>query len=405
LIYFGGDLSGKPLGGWRDRVKLVSQVLQWNAPAEERHADNIKAASSSILQLGYNDISGQIRSALDRHSGVRNVPFSVILIVLTAYWLFVGIVDWFVVRKLLNRPMLTWLSFPLWIVLFSILAYALTALAHPQQCVVNELNVIDADSETGLRRSSTWLNLYTANDALYSVSVSGNTGYVSYFGLPGSGFGGMAPKTVSPNVWNTSAVQPNSNALDSVPVQIRSTKSFFAQEIGNDAVCIGGTLADEEGVPVGTLTSPENMPVLENVLLIYGRWALELGNLEPNKTITLDKKTPRQEMRSLLSAKKDQNNAAWRQLVMYESQSDNLEYIVRAMTLHNVLGGYESVGLHNTFQSSQDFSGLLTVDRVLLFGRVKPADTANVHGGVAVKSVSPYKTQSAAFFAKRCQSN
>ncbi|MDR3233752.1 MAG: hypothetical protein LBT46_08850 [Planctomycetaceae bacterium] len=406
LIYFGGDLSGKPLGTWRDRVKLVSQVMQWDTAAQRKRSDGTVTGGGSMLQLGYSDISGQIRSALDKHSGIRNVPFSVILIILTVYWLFVGLADWFVIRKLLNRPMLTWLTFPLWIVLFSGLAYVLTAFSHPNQAAVNELNVIDADSEAGIMRLSTWKNVYSPNDALYAVSGSPQTsGYISYLGLPGSGFGGMAPNTVSPNVWKTGAVQRDSETLENVPVQIRSTKSFFGETTAKASVSLRAKLSDEEGIPVGTVTAPETMPVLEEAVLVYGHWVLELGRIKPNQTLTLDKKTPRREMRSLLISQTSDTNERLQKPAAYNPQSDDLEYIVRVLTLHRVLGGYESAGLHHTFQSALDMSGLLTADRAVLLGKIKTETEAgsNFKNGFAMMlryaDASPLLTlRSSSFF-------
>jgi hypothetical protein len=38
------------------------------------------------------------------------------------------------------------------------------------------------------------------------------------------------------------------------------------------------------------------------------------------------------------------------------------------MSLHRALGGYESTGLHNTYQPSLDMSDLLSVDRAVLLG-------------------------------------
>ncbi|MDR3181420.1 MAG: hypothetical protein LBT89_00630 [Planctomycetaceae bacterium] len=379
LIYFGGDLSGKPLATWRDRVQLVTRIMQWDTSVERKRSGKETEAltAASMLQLGYNDISGQIRSALDKHSGTGNVPFSVILIILTVYWLFIGIGDWFVVRKLLNRPMLTWLTFPLWIVLFSVLAYSLTVFSHPNQAAVNELNIIDIDGETGLMRSSTWVNVYSPNDALYSVSVQGGTsGYLSYFGLSGSGFGGMAPKTVSPNVWKSGSVQQNGETLENVPVQIRSTKSFFGESSSKAALWLTAKLSDEEGILVGTVTAPESMPELEDALLVYGRWVLELGSIKASQTLTLDKKTPRREMRSLLLSSSSAADEQVRQLAAYNPQSDDLGYVVRVLTLHRALGGYESAGLHHTFQSALDMSGLLTADRAVLLGKIKTEQEA-----------------------------
>jgi hypothetical protein len=61
-------------------------------------------------------------------------------------------------------------------------------------------------------------------------------------------------------------------------------------------------------------------------------------------------------------------NENLRRLATYNPQSTDLEYIVRVMSLHRALGGYESTGLHHAYMPSLDMSDLLTVDRALLLG-------------------------------------
>jgi len=372
LIYFGGDLSERPLKNWRDRTTLVRNIMQWNR-AQER--GTLVPRSGAMLQLGYNDISGQIRSALDQFEGVRVVPFSVILIILTAYWLVIGLFDWFFVHKVLKRPILTWVTFPLWIVLFSVLTYVLAAPGRPSEQLRNNLFIGDIDGETGVARNSDWVNIYSPTDKR-DAGYCGNEkddGYSSWNGLPGSGLGGMAPKTVSPSIWQIDSVQFDYDCIAGVPFQTRSTKSFFGQGYENlsDKPLITAQLSDEEGVPTGTIEIPqEYLRALKNCILVYGRWMLELGDIEPGQTIMVTKTTPRRDLRDLLIPPKARNNEGLRGLATYNPQSTDLEYIVRVMTLHRTLGGYESTGLHCAYQPSLDMSELLTADRALLLGNM-----------------------------------
>jgi hypothetical protein len=372
IIYFGGDLSEKPLAGWRDRGTLVRSLMQWNT--ERRTAVDPRAGA--MLQLGYNDITGQIRSALDQFEGVRIVPFSIILVILTAYWLVIGLFDWFFVQKVLKRPMLTWVTFPLWIVLFSVLTYALAAPGRPAVEQWNTLDIWDVDKETDTYRHSLWMTRYSPRDWKFggTYSILGD-GYYSWNGLPGSGLGGMAPKTVSPTVWQISSEQMDYGKITNVPVQIRSSKSFFGQ-FRRDLIgrvqrygLIAAKLSDEEGVPIGTIEVPEDFPFsLENSILVYGRWALELGEIQRGQTINMTKTTPRRELRDLLIPPKTRDNENLRGMATYNPQSTDLEYIVRVMSLYRVLGGYESTGLRHAYMPSLDMSELLTTDRVLLLG-------------------------------------
>ena len=398
IIYFGGDLSGRPLNNWRDRTTLVRNIMQWNTVSRSA-SGAMGVRAGAMLQLGYNDIAGQIRSALDQFEGVRIVPFSVILIILTAYWLVIGLFDWFFVHKILKKPILTWITFPLWIVLFSVLTYVLAAPGRPGEEKYNQLYIADTDYEHDVLRLSIWNSVYSSTDRLVDLeqlffddphpllfsealkpSPWYKSGSFSWNGLSGSGLGGMAPKTVSTSVWQVGSEQNEFCRLNSVPIQTRSTKSFFGQHHFSirDGYRIHSQLTDDEGVPIGTVVFPDKEDFsLQNCILVYGRWALELGDIVPGQTITVTKTTPRREMRDLLMPPQTLDNESVRRLATYNPQSVDLEYIVRVMTLHRALGGYESTGLHHAYQSSLDMSDLLTVDRALLLGAAAGGDNSS----------------------------
>jgi len=356
--------------------------MQWNT--EKR--SGVDPRAGTMLQLGYNDIAGQIRSALDQFEGVRIVPFSVILIILTAYWLVIGLFDWFFVHKVLKRPILTWVTFPLWIVLFSVLTYVLAAPGRPTGELINDFGLQnlfilqDIDSETGIWHQSTWTNIYSPSEKyplITGLDFGNGGGYNSWYGLPGSGLGGMAPKTISPTVWQVGSEQTSYERIANVPIQTRSTKSFLGRHgyISPDKdTHIITQLSDEEGIPVGTIEMSERPDVpLKNCILVYGRWVLELGDIKPGQTITVTKTTRRRDLRDLLIPPQTLDNENLRRLATYNPQSTDLEYIVRVMSLHRALGGYESTGLHHAYMPSLDMSDLLTADRALLLG-VVPSD-------------------------------
>jgi hypothetical protein len=301
---------------------------------------------------------------------------------------------------------LTWVTFPLWIVLFSVLTYALAAPGRPDVEKKNVLSICDIDSETGTLRVSYWCGVYSPVDTRYEDDILCPFGHYSWYGLPGSGLGGMAPKTVSPPVWLVGSEQNSyDRGIANVPIQAHSTKSFFGQyyapsateffnffyfisawlldeeeEISAKYATITALLSDEEGVPIGTIEIPQDsIYALERCILAYGRWIIELGDIEPGQTIKLTKTTPRRDLRDLLIPPKARENEGLRGLATYNPQSTDLEYIVRVMSLHRALGGYESTGLHCAYQPSLDMSELLSADRVLLLGVVVSDNVVRRH--------------------------
>ncbi len=388
LIFFAGDLSDRPLSNWRDRSLLVRRIMQWESDASSA----VKPLPG--LQMGYSDITGQIRSALDRFDGVHILPFSVILVILALFWLFIGPLDWLLVHKVLHRPILTWVTFPLCIILFCVLAMVLAIPGRPHTVLLNEFVLVDIDAETHSIRSSIWATLYSPNDATYSVALSApvadSTGCeedvrFAWNGLPGSGLGGMAPRTVSPTVWRTGS-QHRGDTMDDVPVAVRSTKSFFGQcvidkfnveNLGTEnprGRAVGGKIADVDGLPVGTITL-RDLPPLNNAVLVYGNWLQVLGDVKPHQKIRLDRHTPRHEFRDLLLPPQLRNEETLRSFATYNTLSGERPYIGAVLSFHQALGGVGTIGLGNTFQRNLDLSELLTTDRAVLLGTLA-ADAA-----------------------------
>ncbi len=271
LTYFGGDLAADPLLSWRDRHLLLSTILAW------KNEQAIPGSNRPVIMMhyGYGDLAGQLRSSLEQFEGTRAVSFSLILIVMAGYVVAVGGLDWLLVHKFLGRPALTWLTFPLWVALFGMIAYGLGVGNRLDTAVVNQVDLLDIDVPGGHVRQSRWFSLYSPADARYDLTVrpsssfsafgadspdspdfhgSGTVDLLTWNGLSGSGLGGMAPQAYAPGVWQEGygidvgardAAAENglthdrtrgvtggaisTPGLRGLPVAVRSTKSLFMQ--------------------------------------------------------------------------------------------------------------------------------------------------------------------------------
>ncbi|MGL6193899.1 MAG: hypothetical protein ACRC2T_03655, partial [Thermoguttaceae bacterium] len=108
LTYFGGDLHDAPLSDWRERGLFIFKLLAWNV------SKGTASKNLSLVHLGYNDMSGQIRSSLDSFDNMFTPPFSLILLLMVIYVLLIGPLDWFLVNRVIKKPRLTWVTFPVW---------------------------------------------------------------------------------------------------------------------------------------------------------------------------------------------------------------------------------------------------------------------------------------------------
>lgn len=382
LTYFACDLSGSPLVHWRDRGLLVFRILN----LENMQSSGSGVSGGQILShLGYTDLSGQIRSSLDEFKGVGNTPFSIILILIFCYLLLISVGDRFLVKVVFKKPLLSWFTFPLWTVLFCVLAWYLGMFGRAEQFETNRLDLVDYDLASGSVRCSSWFGLYSPDDAVYTIDMTpqpkgivpeaDEQAFLIWHGLPGRAIGGMDPQTVSPAIWDRRYYHKSDRLLlENVPLQTHSSKSFFAQWSASGSLKTPQKpLFDKDGIPVGTFVN-ETGARLEKCLLIYGRWVMEVGTAEPGEAIELGTHLYRRDIKYILSSPNlvfDPNKIVKDQAGgTYSNKSRDLDYILRAMSFNYAVGGADATGLSNMYQSWSDLSNLLSANRAILIATV-----------------------------------
>ena len=407
LTYFGPDLTVAPLADWRDRGQFITKLLDWGEAKSKG-----TTVTHALIHPGYHDLSGQIRSALDRFDGIKVVPFSLILVLITLYSLLIGPLDWYVVHKVLKKPLLTWITFPFWIVAFCWIAAFLGTGNRVNPLTINSVDMIDLAPREQIARVSTWGDVYSPKDARYDISLKSEGGLLStgqtdsrfdfhWLGLSGSGLGGMEPKTIALNLWDEpyKFLGDESGQLKNVPIRVRATKSFFGQWTGTLAsqqtpdsspggLFSGTVFHQTDGIPVGNFTN-ELSVALDNAVLVYRTWVLKLGRLESGQTVSLGTGTTRRELRMLLNStpagfEDDLYAMPGHQAISYNPQSTDVWPILRTMTFFRTFGGYDSIGLHNTLHPSLDWSSVLTTNRAILVAQVD-SDSLSFGDRIAIK--------------------
>lgn len=151
----------EPFRSWSNRswfwVRLLDLPGEWFASAD------------------FNAPSGQsidgIFGAMIETRQVRKLPVSWLLALLGVYLLVIGPVDQYVLKKL-NRQMLTWITFPAYVVLFSLLIYFIGYKLRAGETEWNQLDVVDVlpRGEDAELRGRTYVSLYSSSNARYPVA-------------------------------------------------------------------------------------------------------------------------------------------------------------------------------------------------------------------------------------------
>ena len=390
------DLDRAPLHDWPGRAKLMARVLAVHQPGETGKGQGDRQAAPQA-QLGYHDMAGQLRMALDQFSGVRLVAFSWVAVLIAGYILLVGPGDYFLVRYGLKRMQATWLTLGIISIGFIALAWWMDARLKSSAVLVNQAEIIDIDAETGITRGSSWMHLYSPRTAAYAIEprvtalssaaetsdspLSSNITTIAWQGLPGEGLGGLDGRDApvlfdSPykiGVQTTSDVAPS--RLVDVPVQTASTKGFVAQWWRGGKVDPQLTFTGtSDGLLTGRFEYPLNLE-LEDAAIYYDRFLYRIpGVVKPGRTIELTPTSTPRDMRFHLTQKRVVDSKEM--VTPWNPRSTDSARILEVMMLHEAAGGDNYTALTQRYNPRIDLSDHLATGRAILIGRARQSPTS-----------------------------
>ena len=244
LIYVALDLDKPPLAQWLGRNRFLEHLLDRRAqPGGHSGVDEGPQQGS---RLGFVDLTGQLRGALDQFDGVQIIPFWLVAMLALLYIAALAGLTYWVAVRWLQRPAVAWVILPIAIVLFSAIAYAMAYRAKRTGQKLNQIDLVDVDTEEGHVRGTTWFNVFSAENALLDLRIDPSypaerTGvefkstavYVpllAWLGLPGGGLGGMNSRAVNLPLFDEPyQIDPITGTMTGVPLSAWSTKSFVAR--------------------------------------------------------------------------------------------------------------------------------------------------------------------------------
>jgi hypothetical protein len=407
IIFVAADIDRPPFKSWSDRGMLLAKLLDISlSRGNEKQEEQYQGG------YGYTDLSSQLRSSLDEFNGVTVIPFALVAIMIVGYILLIGPGDYFLLKKLLRRMEWTWFTFPLIVIVVGATAYWLAYYLKGNQLRVNQVDLVDVDVASSTIRGTTWLNIFSPRmesfdlslePAILGKSAESQTkakepvGYFAWLGLPGSALGGMNPHSGNASLWSqpyrlwseTDLKPAEASAIEGVPIQVWSTKSFTGRwQIAADLLP-PATLSDEQQDLVGSITNPYDFP-LANCIVAYNRWVYELGTIEPGKTKQMH--LERKDLRNYLTGyhmEKEDKMASRTVTTSYEKFSRDPSYILRTMMFYEKSGGWNYTHLANSYQSFVDLSNLLNANRAILVADAVRDQSAVKQGATLLRGKTP----------------
>lgn len=370
--------------GWQDLGSLIGKLLD-----AEESAVEVSKPAHALLHYGFDDMSGQLRSALEKFPDLPVVPFWIVVALLIVYLVLIGPGDYFFLRKVVGRMAATWITFPLVVAVFSVGAAFLAQRLKGDRVRVNQVHLVDFDLPSGEVRGTSWATVFSPKAQRSDVTFEpqgfvrsphagptpkGSSGpadvvtdlKTSWLGLPGEGFGGMDPKTLGATLWKDAyACSPGLDALWGVPMPTWSTRSFTARWHLKTELRPEARIVEKDRIPVGTITNTLNVPLSE-CLLCYARWAYRLGDLRPGESVAVGPTNERRDLTTLLTGRRLLFEGGAQRATPYDRGSSDVAYILRAMMFFKAAGGHRYTGLANRYQGFIDLSDLLKSDRAIL---------------------------------------
>ncbi len=374
LVFVGLDFDRPPLRDWAGRATFLRKVLGW----DEEGAD-LEQLAQGLAAVESVDMIGQLRNALDsKFAGVEVISFAFVAFLVLGYIVLIGPGDYYLVRKILRRPELTWITFPAIVVCVSTAAYFYANWSKGDQLRVNQVEVVDIDTSSGLVRGTVWSHYFTPQVDKYNLTIKPSlfggaapddaNCQVSWLGLPGHALGGMQASASQTAVFSTGySYNSTRSKMAGLPVQVWSTKTISARWSAQvDSPTITTELQPTvDQLLVGQFTNATGAE-LEDCMLLYNRWAYHIGPVADGTTITIDHSRQPRSVKTLLTSAMAGDttitDTADDGTVPFHLASSDVTRLLKAMMFFKAISGSRYTSKLNRYQSFIDLSHLLLQD-------------------------------------------
>jgi hypothetical protein len=256
-----------PFKGWKLRPYFWARLTGVPDEVFRKEAQNVWGGKSV----------DSIYGAMIETRQVRKLPVGLLLLLLLVYLVVIGPLDQWWLKKI-NRPMLTWITFPAYVALFSLLIYFIGFRLRAGQTEWNELHVVDVLPRSGdaVLRGRTFAGIYSPANETYRVAneVQHATLRGEFSGLWG---GAAAEGRATLNL----SQKPGISADIYVPVWSSQLNVIDWQQVA--APPIAGAFSGGRNGGTLRLSNPGSRP-FSKVWVVVNRELFELGELAAGAT-------------------------------------------------------------------------------------------------------------------------
>ena len=394
------DIDTPPLANW-PALPAVLQKLARRSSASGK--DAAPKLNRQLTHLGVTDLATQFQQTNEDFPEVRRPSYWWVMGLFLLYVAVIGPLDYLFVHRVLGRPELTWLSFPILVCVVAAWALWNANHANGRGLLVNQFNLVDIDSSSGALRGRTWVSLYSPEHRRYAVAVDPArtptlsarlkpvpvaSPQLSWVGAPENGVGGVYRLGAASFSGRSYRFAPSATAVENLPIAQWSTKSLEAawhDDLSQPVVdCRLETFG--AGQLNGSITHHFNTPMKDCLLVVNG-WAYipttTEATLMPHVSWqpTGEGNVQQRDLRALLTGEKRvrrNNDESYSTEILATTETynplgrDRLQQ-VRMLSFHEAIGGTSYTGMANAALRELELTDLMNLGRGVLIGRIAAA--------------------------------
>lgn len=406
VTMIGVDLNQLPFNRWTSLPQFY-EVLFFGEKLTPKTAE--KSRSSRVSQSGVSDVATQLLTAVDTVPSSGRWSTRSVMAMLVAWLILIGPLDYLLVTRLLKRPELTWLTFPLWIVGGATALFV--AAGNTAEVRLQQLNVVDVMTDSDERHliAQSWMSVsapqtmkaaLTAEQAFLPLKDDTNELSLAWCGRPEDIFGAMYRKggiSLGRQSFGHSQLQPAS--VTSLPLLINGSRALQASwnAVADQAVLTSNLRVSGFGMLNGTFS--HNLPgTIDDWIIVHGSRvyradtaAGQFQRLEPG--MTWDSKAPgiyASDLKAFLNgarlvqdeeSRSVSNRGSTQVVTPYDAQSKDAQYIITIASFYDASGGPDYVGLSHTQLRNMDISDTVRLNHAVLIGQMDvPVTSLNLNG-------------------------
>lgn len=303
---------------WKQTQLLVSPHLPIahnendpNDPRRFRGMGRMRGGNFQRFDDGFAeplDMKPEMKRSLERFEEIPTVSFGWVMLFLLLFIALVGPLDYLLLKKVFKRLELTWVTFPIIVVMASVVAYVAAYSLKGEELRVNKIDLIDVDLHQPQQvYGNSWFTLFSPRAQSYTVGVEPGVGWAGPMakGEPGPVVtllegGDNTRRQASQGLFRRPyEYADDATGLKYVPVPVWSTRSFTASwraplltEEGKSKPPIGAAgMQKEDGMLsaaregtglVGHLTNNLGVTLKDVCLFYQDKWYL-VGDLQPGE--------------------------------------------------------------------------------------------------------------------------